>query len=710
MSCIDCIRAASARLLGLATWRSSGLRGAGVALALATFVAPAQAAALSPRRLVEVADLTAPVVSPDGRYVAFRLDQASVERNTYDCAWYVQRIDAVGPPLRVADGGTLLRNSAGEPLLPEVRWSPDGRWIYFIGLLQDRVDVWRAAADGSGAHAVTQDPADVRGFALDASGRFVTYRVGATREQVRRAEVDEYDQGIRIDASVPVGQGLFRSGAVGGRLATQRLGAWFDRVPLLADAPDRWKRIDTATGAVQDVAASERPPAPLGIDALPAQVPTPWKLEQDPGSARVAVLTRVGDGAGLLERPDVQLGVLADVHSGQAQPCAAAACMGKAITRMQWRPGSDEVLFTVTDPRQGLAQSIFRWNVATGQVREVLRGHGLLSGGRDRSSPCGLSAAALVCVAADAGRPPYLLKIDIASGAQQVLFEPNRALAQDLASAMPVQLLRWHDAKGRLFTGQFYPARRRGQDAAPLFVTYYVCPGFVRGGVGDEWPLASLAERGVAALCINAAPYRLDALERYDTGLAAIDSAVRLLATRGQADPSKVGMGGLSFGTEMTLWAMMHSDLLAAASVSSPGISRQYYLLGSLRGEPFASGLRNFWQAGAPDETPAQWQRLSPDMNLRRMRIPLLMQMPEQEYMHTLDFAIPLIRERRADLYVFPNEPHQKFQPRHKLAVYERNLDWFVFWLMGEQDPAPAKTAQYAHWRAMRDGIARAYR
>jgi len=77
------------------------------------------------------------------------------------------------------------------------------------------------------------------------------------------------------------------------------------------------------------------------------------------------------------------------------------------------------------------------------------------------------------------------------------------------------------------------------------------------------------------------------------------------------------------------------------------------------------------------------------------------MQTPEQEYMFALDYEIPLIRSHHMDLYVFPDEPHQKFQPRHKLAVYNRNLDWFRFWLQGYEDSAVSKRAQYVRWRAM---------
>src|SRR3546814_12283597 len=76
----------------------------------------------------------------------------------------------------------------------------------------------------------------------------------------------------------------------------------------------------------------------------------------------------------------------------------------KAITWIQWRPGHDEVLFTVTDPRLGLAQSILRWSVGTGAVHVVVKIGGLVNGGRDSASSCGVSAEVLVCVTATADR------------------------------------------------------------------------------------------------------------------------------------------------------------------------------------------------------------------------------------------------------------------------------------------------------------------
>jgi dipeptidyl aminopeptidase/acylaminoacyl peptidase len=674
---------------------------------------------ISSRRLLEVTDLGNPVISPNGRYVAFRSERASVARNTYDSTWYVQSLDGKAPPLRVADGGMPLRQYDNGDVLPSPAvWSTDGKRIYYRALFNGRVSVWCAAADGSGAHEVTSDPADVRDFALSGDGKTLMYSVGATRKAVKDAEMAEYDHGIRIDGTVDIAAGLFRQSVLNGRPTTRRfLEGWFSTGPLLAKVPDRWKAVDLATMTTRNLSTSKRPAAPLtpadlspNLPAAPVEIldgllPQRYQITQSPGDKRIAVLLPGRKAQGLEASRYVELAMLPDRHASHPIYCTAKLCRHKKITDIQWRPGSDEVLFTIDDYGQGHAQSIYGWNVVTGKVRPIVISNGLVSGSqRYWDIPCAASSDTLVCVAAEADHPPRLEAIDVESGRRRILFAPNKGLDADIAATAPAKLIRWKDAQGREFTGQIFEARRTSAGhPPPLFVTFYTCDGFLRGGLGDEWPLATLAEDGVSALCINAIPeFRTDFVARHDQGRAAVESVVKFLSANGRIDPTRVGMGGLSYGSEVTMWTLAHSDVVSAASVSGVSVTPTYYLFNSLR-KTFRSDLRESWQLGAPNETPKRWKEISPAYQLDRIKAPILFQLPEKEYRDTLDYAIPLIRRHQADMYVFPNETHIKYQPRHKLAVYERNVDWFRFWLQGYEDPNSEKAGQYRIWREMRD-------
>src|SRR3546814_14876172 len=84
------------------------------AVVLLVFAGSAHAETISPRRLLEVADLTALVTSPDGSSVAFRLERASIVRNTYDIFWYVPAMAGKEPPRWIEAGVVLLHDPETE--------------------------------------------------------------------------------------------------------------------------------------------------------------------------------------------------------------------------------------------------------------------------------------------------------------------------------------------------------------------------------------------------------------------------------------------------------------------------------------------------------------------------------------------------------------------------------------------------------------------
>lgn len=151
------------------------------------------------------------------------------------------------------------------------------------------------------------------------------------------------------------------------------------------------------------------------------------------------------------------------------------------------------------------------------------------------------------------------------------------------------------------------------------------------------------------------------------------------------------------------MWAVIHPKLIAAASVASPQFEPSSYWFNAVRGRDYRETLRQIWGLGPPDEASDGWKLVSPALNADRIRVPLLMQLSEQESRYAIELRSRLSYSATPfEIYVFPDEPHLKMQPRHRLAAYQRNLDWFRFWLMGEEDLGPAKAQQYRRWRALR--------
>jgi len=557
------------------------------------------------------------------------------------------------------------------------------RKMLYRALREGQVQIWRSRADGSGSQRLTADDADVDRFKVDADNRLV-YWVRATRAQVADAERTLYDSGVRIDHTVDPAQALFGAVEINGRMASERLsGRWFQRDALLGDTPEQAKAIDLTTLAPTSAPSdgSQRPPPPdvFAAEHVITTIPSP----------------RFGEARLVWRDNHMRLEVVRP--GGAVDSCQAKACRDHTPSWITWRPERDEVVFAATDP--GLRTTLYIWRLAGG-VRAIVQDPGQLGGG-EFGAPCAVGVDALVCVSSQALTPPRLEKIGIDTGRRTILAAPNGPAPND--KTVVAEALSWTDAKGRVFTGQLI--RAAGAGRTPLFINYYRCEGYLRGGVGDEWPLVTMAQAGLTALCIN--PTRsqstdLDMVADYQSGLEGVVAVVALLDRRGLIDPSKVGMGGLSMGSEVTLWVARHTRLLAAASIASLQVEPGYYWFNGVAGRDIHDGLRRAWKLGAPDETPQRWKEVSAALDTADLTTPLLMQLPEQEFRPTIELFARLSNSKTpVELHVFAQERHVLAQPRHRLAAYQRNLDWFRYWLQDYRDPDPMKIDQYRRWDAM---------
>lgn len=640
--------------------------------------------------IIEVPEISGVSISPDGEFAAFRVERASVDRNQYESAWWIVSLGNDPDPREVADGGHPDFYDSGFMGTEIPQWSQDSQWLYFRALINGQLQVWRVAREGGDPQRVTDDEADVAAYTLGPSNRLI-YRAQAPRDEIRQAELQEYESGILIDRRVPVGQGLFRSGLVRGEMRSQRVsGEWMDLGNLLHDHPFQYWSVEANEGERYAASADE-------IALLEEAVPIDWRdvLADRHRNAKHQ------DGRAAFSRSAGFYDEVGYEFDGETTLCSATICSRARVPGVAWRPDSRELIFTTTERSRGLNQSLWSWDIDSGQVRPIVQAEGRLDGGREGG--CAIGHVVAVCVAAEADAPPRAEAVNLTSGERRILHAPARSTP---FPEIAVEALSWSDSEGRQFTGQLFLPSDAADQPTPLVIVYYLCSGFVRGGTGDEWPFAALADAGLAGLCINmqsSNPDAQDSLDYYRTALSGIEAVVEVLEGRGLIDPARVGMGGLSFGSEVAYWTAMESDLLTTISLATPPLTPTYYWLNSIRGEEFRSTLRSAWGLGRPDLEPDRWHLLSPALRVEDIDASVLMQLPEQEYLQAMEFHARMVdASKPAFLYVFPDEPHIKVQPRRRLTVYERNIDWFRYWLQGFEDSDPLKESQYELWRAQR--------
>lgn len=629
-------------------------------------------------------------LSPDRRTAAFQLRQADPERNIHCVAMVLLDLSGKGPPRIVDRGGEALMLTfdfrgiadfrSGLMRVVTPRWSPDGRWIAFLKRKGDRTQVWRAFTDGSGSAPLTNAGTDVVDFRIAPGGQSIVY---ATRPGIERQKRDYEREGLN------------------GWRYDDRFAPWFSKRPLPRAPVERAIHVlDVATGSIR---------SPLPEEARLVAV------DQD--------LIAVAGAAQVLETEDLQVSSTdlsggaeagafkAVLAGGVTVTCAAPACKGARYP--WWMPGKRQVRFFRREGWARASTAIYEWNLATGGVRRIYTTDDVLSS-------CAADGRSLLCLVDSSLQPRRLVRLDPETGRKHVLFDPNPELAG--LTLGKAERLHWRNAFGVETVGDLVlpVGYRRGQ-RYPMVIVQYDTRGFLRGGTDDEYPIQAFANRGYAVLSFSRPSFpsetsdaktfteagRLDLKDFKDRRSvhSSLERGVRIAVERGIADPKRIGITGLSDGSTTVEWALNHSNLFAAAALSSccwdPGFIAR---LGP-------TAARHFLQEGYPGilgRNDSFWNDMSLTSNAGKIRTPILVHAAEMEFLAALETYTGL-REAGVpiDMFVYPDEYHGRWHPAHRLATYRRSLDWFDYWLRGLRSDAPDRQAELREWDRLRAEAAR---
>ncbi|KUR75367.1 Atxe2 family lasso peptide isopeptidase [Novosphingobium sp. Fuku2-ISO-50] len=623
-------------------------------------------------------------LSPDGTRLAFEMRRADPANNSFCLGMFVLALDHEAKPVPIDTGGELIRyrdndfrGKAGFPYGLAVNrlptWTSDGKAVLFLKQVNGTVQVWRAEADGSGSRAVTHGVDDVLDFRIAADDRTVVYKAQP-----------EYRQGLKaIDAE---------------GLSGFHYDARFS--PMTSSRPFVPGPLPYSTWVQTDTPGAQAERASKAQEAL-----FNWGSAVPP-KAMAAVTSPRGEQAWLAidgEHFPPQMKLSARLANGKVIECPSAICPGN-ISDMWWA-SNGRLRFMHREGWDREAIAIYEWKPDEGPPQRVFRTNDVLAS-------CVPDQDAVICLRDGSLRPRYIDRIDLPSGRDTDLLDPNPEYRT--LQLGKVERLHWRNAQGlEAFGDLVLPVGYEPGKRYPLIVVQYESRGFLRGGTGDEYPIQLFAAHGFAVLSVNQPQFvgygartLAEAQRSADKGFAdrrsnqsSIEAGIKLAIDRGVADPDRLGITGLSDGASSVYYALINSHLFKAAAFSSCCWDSSLAISVGPGAMPV---FAETYPSVMSDSDPV-WDPVSIAKNAARLDVPMLIQEPESELMNALT-AITALQDHHqpAEMYVFPGEYHVKWQPAHRLAIYRRSLAWFEFWL-GSEEPIDASKEELARWTALRE-------
>ena len=606
------------------------------------------------------------------------MGQAVLETNRYRTALFVVDVREGSTPRSLGDVGPPFWKLSGEWFPEPPAWSPDGKWIAARMKRETGWQVWRWSAEGGAPVAVTHCPRDVQSFRFSRDGKRLVFEVYASSdpERVRRLREDGvlYDQDFQApwDVNTPV---------VDAKLA-------FDERPT-----ETWLH-DLGSGTERMASKEEVARESLwtrGWDDL-NMVEGAWS----PDHSRLAYNKYVDDPA---QCPNSCYPLFVRNADGGGERVLTPGIYYAGTP--QWTADGKRILFERRDG-DGRGATLSEVSAEGGPIRVLIANRAHLS-----DCTWDLRKEHAACVVEDNVTPPRVAFVDVASGVLRVVADVNPEFTN--LRLAPATRIDWKNDMN-MFAYLVKPEGYREGERYPVIVTSYRSgTGFLRGGVGDEYPIHVFAANGFAVLAFdcgadkNTKPGDFEgAMSIWEGPLEGLKESLRIAAGMGVADLDRVGFTGLSHGSEIGAFAMSHSDLFRAVSMSASGSWDT--LTEQMMSNRFRHWFTQWGLIGADDRpVPERFARLSATENVDRIHAPLLINAPDSEYLLSLPlYAAMRDRKKPVEMWVYPDEYHIKIQPKQRYAVYERNLDWFRFWLKGEEDPNPGKREQYERWRKLR--------
>ncbi len=637
--------------------------------------------------LLEIRDQKGVSISPDGKYVAFVVGQAVYETNGYRSGLYIVGTAPGSAPVCLGTAGAPRLDSINQWLPESPQWSPDSKYITYMTRMNTSVNqqVWRWSVDDGTPVQLTTVPGDVQSYHWTPDGHKIVVTFERPRDTVQIQRLSEdgilYDGGFSAAHGRPVVSEVLAS-------KPKEVETWIHDVTTGKERKQTKAEADSVGPWVSDIGEEYYDGTGfIGHHLLDAKVSPDGRrvayriINDSPGTKVVYKLfsKAVRGGTPIDVAPDVYF-----------------------IADYWWAADSSRIYFTQY-AGDGRSDTLMTVPAEGGSRRQVF------------SSPDSLYSCApdksfqyMACAGESRATPSQVALADITAGTVRTLVDLNPEFANlELGSITRLDgVNRYGDS---WWAHLVKPLNYEPGKKYPLIVTTYRTHEFLRGASGDENPIHVYAAHGFAVLSFDMGRSDYDNksgdfqryLSWYESEETSIEMAIQEASEMGVVDTARVGLTGYSRGMEMVAYAITHTKLFRAVSGAAGDYSPYFYYMTSRRVQDNFSGEGvGGWPEG---KSKANWKQVAPDLNAERIDVPVLNNDPDSEFLADLALYTSL-RDlgKPVELFIYPNELHHINQPKHRYQIYERNLDWFRFWLKFEESPDPVKSEQYERWRQLR--------
>jgi hypothetical protein len=313
-----------------------------------------------------------------------------------------------------------------------------------------------------------------------------------------------------------------------------------------------------------------------------------------------------------------------------------------------------------------------------------------------------------IFVGEDSNNAPKIYTFDPISNEKKLLFDPNPQFTQ--LSFGRVEEISWtgsdgHDVKGGLYYPRHYVPGKR----YPLVIQTH---GWMREAFWIDGPFTTafaaqpLAGKDIMVLQMDEDYTIAGTPAEITREVSAFEGAIDYLDDKGFIDRERVGVIGFSRTCYHVTYALEHSKYQFAAASVTDGVAEGYfqYMVG-LNAYPAVPQDSEGVNGGMPfGEGLKAWMSRSPSFSLDNVRTPLRITAlnPGSILLEWEWFAALLRLGKPVDMVVIRDGEHILQKPWDRMISQQGNVDWFCFWLKGEEDPDPSKAEQYRRWRQLR--------